>query len=58
MTSTESAILAIPDSVGFRMGVLHERERICKMLQLTIAEPGLPQRDRATLQRVIEAIRG
>lgn len=58
MTSTEAAILAIPDSVGFRMGVLHERERICKLLQLCRAELGLPQRDRDTLQRAIESIRG
>lgn len=57
MNNTEAAILAIPDSIGFRMGALHERERICTMLQLCCAEPGLPPRDRDTLLTAIEAIR-
>jgi len=46
MSDTDNGILAIPDSIAFRAGVLHERDRITRILSHTRDElRALPRPD-------------
>jgi hypothetical protein len=62
--SSDQDILGLPDSMAWRAGVLHERERIARMAadlaeQLILVNAPVAQRQfaRGTLQRFAQAIR-
>lgn len=60
--SSDQDILGLPDSMAWRAGVLHERERIARMAdavaeQLIIAPKGPNHACRGILQRFAQAIR-